>query len=76
MKYDEVRDLQAKCEAGVADYIKTHPLESYKEIARAVGAPPWKVAKVAKQHGIRRHGGHSGRRPSEAQDEKRPDNHA
>ena len=43
MNYEEIRKTKEKFDAYVGSYIKTHPLESYREIGLAVGIPEWKV---------------------------------
>ncbi len=60
VNYEEIRKTKEKFDAYVGSYIKTHPLESYREIGLAVGIPEWKVQAIAQKQGIRRLGGHPG----------------
>jgi hypothetical protein len=60
VNYEEIRRTKEKFDAYVGSYIKTHPLESYREIGLAVGIPEWKVQAIARNQGIRRLGGHPG----------------
>jgi hypothetical protein len=60
VNYEEIRETKEKFDAYVGSYIKTHPLESYREIGLAVGIPEWKVQAIAQKQGIRRLGGHPG----------------
>jgi hypothetical protein len=37
MRYEEMKETQAKFESSVGSYIKAHPRESYREVGKAVG---------------------------------------
>ena len=73
MRFQDVKDMQARFEAWVGSSIKAHPRESYREVGKAAGIPMWKVVVIARNQGIRKIGGHPGvyvRKPKDRNEAK------